>query len=115
VTRARKHKTPLRPEWRFAFLRWSLASRAIEGGGYFHRACYRFSGRLPLRWRLALAGACCSLAGLDFSGSRYITGTHNIAICGPFDAMPVFNSLRISKRLALLILELRRDRESRKR
>jgi hypothetical protein len=42
------HETPLQTEWRFAVLRWSLASQAIEDGGYIHRAFCRLSGRFPL-------------------------------------------------------------------
>ena len=39
--------------------------KLIEGGGYLHRAFYRFSRPVslvkgPLLWRLALAGSCCT-------------------------------------------------------
>ena len=54
-------------EWRFASLRWSLASQQIMGGGYFHRAFYRLS-RPVFRFfgGLLLPSVCCfcGLAGI---------------------------------------------------
>jgi hypothetical protein len=42
---AQTQETPLPSEWRFAVLRWSLASQIDEGGGCLLRACCRLSGR----------------------------------------------------------------------
>jgi len=63
-------ETPLQSEWRFAVLRWSLASRAFEGGGYIHRAFCRFSRPVspfegPLQWRSLLPGPAVLLAGWE--------------------------------------------------
>ena len=63
-----RNATPM--EWRFAVLRWSLASQAIEDGGYFHRAFYRFFRPVspfegPLLWRMLLPGPAVHWAGLD--------------------------------------------------
>ena len=50
-------------EWRFASLRWSLASQQIMGGGYLHRAFYRLS-----RPVLPLVGGCSCRASAVFAG-----------------------------------------------
>lgn len=67
---AQTQETPLPWEWRFAVLRWSLASQMNEGGGCILRACCRLSGRFPLlraaSLAVALAGSCCSWAGRNF-------------------------------------------------
>ena len=63
-------ETPLPSEWRFAVLRWSLASQAFEDGGYIHRAFCRFSWPVspfegPLQWRCLLPGPAVLWAGRD--------------------------------------------------
>jgi len=70
--RAKRHSF----EWRFASLRWSLASQQIMGGGYIHRAFYRLS-RPVCRY---VDGCSCRASAVfagspECSSSRYITGT----------------------------------------
>jgi hypothetical protein len=52
-----KHKKRHSEEWRFAVLRWSLASQLDEGGGCLLRACCRPSDRFPLL-RGRFSGGC---------------------------------------------------------
>lgn len=103
---AQTQKAPLREEWRFAVLRWSLASqvlRAVVGSTVAIAgipAGYSLHEGRSLA--LLLPDACVTgLAGLD-SSSRYITGANNIAIIGPFITPYVFNELqRCSRRKTL--------------
>ena len=100
--------TPI--EWRFAFLRWSLASQQIVDGWLFPPSPIAgFPGRFSLlraaRWRLLLPGVCCLWAGRNFSSSRYITGALLIAIGMPFLHAFCFNLLR--KAIGSLCLDSR--------
>jgi hypothetical protein len=57
----------LRMRWRFAFLRWSLASQQIAAGGCLHLTYCRLSRPVfPLRaasWAVALAGRLLCFVG----------------------------------------------------
>ena len=90
------HETPLR---RVAFRVPALVTGlpAIMGDGYIHRALLQTpSIGLPLLWRLLLSSVCCFAGWPDFSSSRYITGTHLVAIDVPFMSLFAFNYLRRS-------------------
>ena len=78
IEKAQTQETPLRLEWRFSVLRWSLASQKSEDGGCPPRLLQAFRPvspmKGPLLWRLLLPGpAVLGLAGI-LSSSRYITG-----------------------------------------
>jgi hypothetical protein len=60
LTRTKRHPF----EWRFASLRWSLASQQIMGGGYIHRAFHRLS-----RPVYRFFGGCSCRASAVFAGS----------------------------------------------
>jgi hypothetical protein len=64
--------------WRFASLRWSLASQQIMGGGYIHRAfhrlprpVYRFFGGCSYRVSAVFAGWPESLPAAGTSLAPY--------------------------------------------
>ena len=80
------HETPFSLEWRFASLRWSLASQQIVAGGYIHRAFSQaFSTGLPLRWRLLLPSVCFFAGWPDyFPAAGTSLALLHIAISMPF-------------------------------
>jgi len=53
-------------EWRFVFLRWSLASQQLTGGGWIHRALTGSPGRSAASLAAALAERLlfCGPAGI---------------------------------------------------
>lgn len=93
-----RNATPM--EWRFAVLRWSLASQIPCGRWIFHRAYYRLSLPVIPIFRAALfadaLAGCLLLFGLAglVSSSRYITGTLVAAIRLPFLSLIYFNYLQ---------------------
>jgi hypothetical protein len=95
------HKTPLQmEEWRFAVLRWSLASQIMWWTAVFSTVptagcpCRSFPFQRAALFADALAGRLLffGLAG-RFSSSRYITGTLVVAIRVPFVRVLCFNNL----------------------
>ncbi len=85
--------------WRFAFLRWSLASQLVRADGWSIVPSTSSLGRFSLVSRAAsLAVALAERllfcgAGRTLPSSRYITGTLQIAIVVPFRPSIFINDL----------------------
>ncbi len=77
---------------------WSLASQQIMAGAFTPRLSQAPPAGLPFvraaHWRMLLPDACFFVGSPDSSSSRYITGTLQVAIAGPFLSSLNFNSLR---------------------
>jgi len=77
---------------------WSLASQQIMAGAFTPRLSQAPPAGLPFvraaHWRMLLPDACFFVGSPDSSSSRYITGTLQVAITGPFLSSLNFNSLR---------------------
>jgi hypothetical protein len=98
------HEAPLSIEWRFAVLRWSLASQVCGGRWLYPPSLLQalpagislFRGR-SIGDCSCRASAFFGLAGV-YSSSRYITGIFSVAIAVPFGLVFYFSVLDFGER-----------------